>query len=92
MALFLKIIEWTDDSSNTLVYKFPLKKGGREINQKSKLIVRESQTAIFVHKGQICDIFPAGTYDLNTEIFPILSKSKRVRHRSNFAQRQGRTK
>ena len=74
MALFLKIIEWTDDSSNTLVYKFPLKKGGREINQKSKLIVRESQTAIFVHKGQICDIFPAATYDLNTEIFPILSK------------------
>lgn len=74
MALFLKIIEWTDDSKDTLVYKYPLPKGGREINQKSKLVVRESQKAIFVHKGQICDIFPAGTYDLNTEIFPILSK------------------
>ena len=74
MALFLKQIEWTDDSKNTLVYKYPLKNGGREINQKSKLIVRESQQAIFVHKGQICDIFPAGTYDLNTDIFPILSK------------------
>lgn len=74
MALFLKQIEWADDSKNTLVYKYPLKNGGREINQKSKLIVRESQTAIFVHKGQICDIFPAGTYNLNTDIFPILSK------------------
>ena len=74
MALFLKIIEWTDSSKDTLVYKYPLPKGGREINQKSKLIVRESQEAIFVHKGQICDIFPAGTYDLNTDIFPILSK------------------
>ena len=74
MALFLKILEWVDDSSNTLVYKLPLKNGGREINHKSKLIVRESQQAIFVHKGQICDIFPAGTYSLNTEIFPILSK------------------
>ncbi len=74
MALFLKILEWVDDSKDTLVYKLPLKKGGREINQKSKLIVRESQNAIFVHKGQICDIFPAGTYDLNTEIFPLLSK------------------
>ena len=74
MALFLKQIEWSDDSKNTLVYKYPLKNGGREINQKSKLIVRESQAAIFVHKGQICDIFPAGTYNLNTEIFPILSK------------------
>ena len=74
MALFLRILEWTDDTKDTLVYKFPLKKGGTEINHKSKLIVRESQQAIFVHKGQICDIFPAGTYDLNTDIFPILSK------------------
>ncbi len=74
MALFLKILEWADSSQDTLVYKYPLKKGGREINHKSKLIVRESQEAIFVHKGQICDIFPAGTYDLNTDIFPILSK------------------
>ncbi len=74
MALFLKIIEWSDDSKDQIVYKYPLKNAGREVNQKSKLVVRESQEAIFVHKGQICDIFPAGTYDLNTEIFPILSK------------------
>jgi membrane protease subunit (stomatin/prohibitin family) len=74
MALFSRILEWNDDSKNTLVYKLPLPKGGREINNKSKLIVRESQQAIFVHKGQICDIFEPGTYDLNTEIFPILSK------------------
>ena len=74
MAIFRKIIEWSDDSKNTLVYKYPLEKGGREVNQRSKLIVRESQQAIFVHKGQICDIFPAGTYNLNTDIFPILSK------------------
>jgi membrane protease subunit (stomatin/prohibitin family) len=53
MALFLRILEWADDSKNTLVYKLPLKRGGSEINQKSKLIVRESQQAIFVHKGQI---------------------------------------
>ncbi len=74
MALFLRQIEWVDNSQDTLVYKYPFKKGGREINHKSKLIVRESQEAVFVHKGQICDIFPAGTYDLNTDIFPILSK------------------
>ncbi|MBR2498993.1 MAG: SPFH domain-containing protein [Clostridia bacterium] len=74
MALFLRILEWTDDSKNTLVYKLPLAKGGREINHKSKLIVRESQKAIFVHKGKICDIFEPGTYDLKTQIFPILSK------------------
>jgi len=72
MAFFCKIVEWQDNSKNTLVYKFPT--AGKDINQKSKLIVRESQEAIFVHKGQIADIFPAGTYDLNTELFPILSK------------------
>ena len=43
MALFLRIIEWADDSKNTLVYKYPLAKGGREINHKSKIIVKESQ-------------------------------------------------
>lgn len=74
MAVFLRQLEWIDQSKNTLVYKYPLPKNGRELNHKSKLIVRESQEAIFVHKGQICDIFPAGTYDLNTDIFPILSK------------------
>lgn len=72
MALFLKIIEWEDNSKDTIVHKMSFKRG--EINQKSKLIVRESQQAIFVHKGQICDIFPCGTYELNTNIFPILSK------------------
>ena len=74
MALFLRIIEWADDSKNTLVYKYPLPKGGREINHKSKIIVKESQQAIFVHKGQICDVLSPGTHDLDTEIFPILSK------------------
>lgn len=73
MALFRKIIEWTDNSDTILVHKYPLDKGGKEVNNNSKLIVRESQTAVFVHKGLICDIFPAGTYNLNTEILPILS-------------------
>ncbi len=72
MALFLKIIEWVDDSKDTIVYKCPT--NGRDINQKSKLIVRESQEAIFVHKGKVCDVFGPGTYNLKTEIFPILSK------------------
>ena len=74
MALFLRILEWSDDSKNTLVYKLPLKKGGNEINHKSKLIVRESQTAVFVYKVQVCDVFTPGTYELNTDIFPIISK------------------
>ena len=74
MALFRLNLVWNDDSKNTLVYKYPLKNYGREINNKSTLTVKESQCAIFVHKGQIADVFAPGLYDLGTDIFPILSK------------------
>ena len=74
MALFRLNLVWNDDSKNTLVYKYPLKNYGREINNKSTLTVKESQCAIFVHKGQIADVFGPGLYELGTDIFPILSK------------------
>lgn len=72
MALFRKIIEWTDDSKNTIVSKVSI--NGRDINKNSRLIVRPSQTAIFVHKGKVADIFEEGTYALDTGILPILTK------------------
>ncbi len=74
MALFRLNIEWSDSSNNTLVYKYPFKKSGREVNNKSTLTVRESQCAVFVYKGQIADVFGPGLYDLKTDIFPILTK------------------
>lgn len=67
----LKIVEWQDDSKDTLVYKFPM--DGRQLMKGSKLTVREGQVAIFVHKGQIADIFTPGYYSLDTGILPILS-------------------
>ena len=74
MALFRLNILWDDSSRNTLVYKYPFKKSGREVNNKSTLTVRESQCAVFVYKGQVADVFGPGLYDLKTEIFPILTK------------------
>ncbi len=74
MALFRLNVEWTDDSRNTLVYKYPFKKDGREVNNKSTLTVKPSQVAVFVHKGEIGDVFGPGFYKLETETFPILSK------------------
>ncbi|MCL1900940.1 MAG: SPFH domain-containing protein, partial [Firmicutes bacterium] len=71
MAL-LKVIEWTDSSPNTLVYRFPM--NGKEIMMGSALTVRESQVAIFVNKGQIADIFEPGFYKLKTDNLPILTK------------------
>ena len=68
----LKAIEWTDDSSNTIVYKYPM--DGRSIMFGSKLTVREGQVAIFVNKGQIADVFDAGIHTLKTSNIPILTQ------------------
>ena len=65
----LEVIEWTDESKDTIVYRFPVTKR-EEIMNSSTLIVRPSQTAVFVHKGQICDVFSPGTYKLATENIP----------------------
>ena len=69
----LSVIEWTDASNDILVFKYPLN-GREEIMNSSTLIVRESQVAIFVHKGEIADVFGPGTYKLSTENIPFLTK------------------
>ncbi len=69
----LKVIEWTDTSTNTLVFKFPVN-DRYEIMKGSKLVVRESQAAIFVTEGQIADVFTAGTWELNTQNLPVLTQ------------------
>jgi membrane protease subunit (stomatin/prohibitin family) len=69
---FIEVIEWLDDSTNTLVYRFPVK--DQEIKNGAQLIVRESQAAVFVHEGQIADQFPPGRYTVDGGNTPILSK------------------
>lgn len=66
-----KVLEWKDESSDTLVYRFPM--NDQEIMSGSQLTVRESQVAIFVHLGQIADVFLPGKYKLTTRNLPILS-------------------
>lgn len=74
MALFRLNIEWRDDSTDTIVYRYPFKNSGREVNNNSSLTVRESQVAIFVYKGKIADVFEPGIYELKTQILPLLTK------------------
>ncbi len=69
----LEVIEWTDPSKDTIVYKYPLT-NREEIMNSSTLVVRPSQTAVLVHKGQIADVFAPGTYKLSTENIPFLTK------------------
>lgn len=70
---FLKVIEWKDESQNTVVYRYPLPPK-HEIMTSSTLVVRESQVAVFVHKGKIADVFEPGTYKLHTSNIPFLTK------------------
>jgi len=70
----IDIIEWIDQSNDTLVYRF--ERYGNEIKNGAKLIVRESQVAVFINEGELADVFPPGTYTLETNNLPILSTLK----------------
>jgi membrane protease subunit (stomatin/prohibitin family) len=71
---FIEIIEWTDDSRDTLSYRFP--DDDKEIKNGAQLIVRESQSVQFVYLGQFGDLFGPGKYALTTENIPILTRLK----------------
>src|SRR5258705_7805001 len=69
---FIEVIEWLDDSGNNLVCRFPVQ--GQEIKNGTQLTVRESQAAVFVHQGQIADVFGPGLHTIDGGNTPILSK------------------
>lgn len=68
---FIQIIEWLDDSGNTLVYRFPVH--DQEIKMGAQLTVRENQVAIFINEGEVADVFKPGRYELSTQNMPILT-------------------
>ena len=78
---FIDVIEWLDDSGDTMVYRF--ERYGNEIKYGAKLIVRESQSAVFVSEGEIADVMSAGIYELETKNIPILSTLQHWDHGFN---------
>lgn len=70
-AQFIEIIEWLDDSNDTLAWRFPVR--DQEIKNGAQLVVRESQEATFVHEGQFADTFGPGTHALTTRNLPVLA-------------------
>ena len=75
---FVDVIEWTDDSSNTMVYRF--ERYGNEIKYGAKLIVREAQFAVFVNEGVVADVLGPGTYELETKNLPVLTTLQNWQH------------
>src|SRR6476660_4350177 len=67
----IEIIEWTDDSRDTLAFRWPDQ--DKEIKNGAQLIVRESQVAQFVYLGQFGDTFGPGKHTLVTQNIPVLS-------------------
>ncbi len=78
---FIEVIEWLDDSKDTLLYRFPV--AGQEIKNGAQLIVRESQAAVFVFEGQVADVFEPGRYTVEGGNTPILSKLGAWKHGFN---------
>ena len=68
---FIDVIHWTDDTRDTMVWRF--EREDHEIKYGAKLTVREGQAAVFVHEGQLADVFTPGLYMLETNNMPILT-------------------
>jgi membrane protease subunit (stomatin/prohibitin family) len=70
-AELVDIVEWLDDSNDTLAYRF--ERYQNEIKYGAKLVVREGQMAAFINEGKLADVYRPGTYDLTTQNMPVLA-------------------
>lgn len=70
-AEFIDIVEWLDPTNDTMIYRF--ERYNNEIKNGAKLVVRESQVAVFVSEGQLADVFQPGMYTLTTQNLPIMA-------------------
>ena len=59
-----------DGNPDVFAWKYP----NSELGTWTQLIVNESQEAVLVKGGQVCDIFGAGRHTLSTANIPILNK------------------
>ena len=68
---FIDVISWLDDTRDTMVWRF--ERRGQAIKYGAKLTVREGQAAVFVHEGQLADVFGPGLYMLETNNMPVMT-------------------
>ena len=78
---FIDVIDWTDDTRDTMVWRF--ERYGNEIKMGAKLTVREGQAAVFIHEGQLADVFGPGLYQLETNNMPIMTTLQHWHHGFN---------
>lgn len=78
---FIDVISWLDDTRDTMVWRF--ERRNQAIKYGAKLTVREGQAAVFVHEGQLADVFGPGLYMLETNNMPILTTLQHWDHGFN---------
>lgn len=78
---FIDVIDWLDESNDTMVYRF--ERYNNEIKYGAKLTVRQAQAAIFVNEGEIADVLGPGIYELETQNLPILTTLQHWDHTFN---------
>jgi len=71
---FIEIIEWMDETGDTLVYRFPVFE--QQIKMGAQLTVRENQVALLVNEGRAADLFGPGLHKLVTRNIPVLTTLK----------------
>lgn len=75
---FIDVIEWVDNTRDTMVWRYETR--GRAIKYGAKLTVREGQAAVFIHEGQLADVFTPGLYMLETNNMPVLTRLQHWDH------------
>lgn len=75
---FIDVISWLDDTRDTMVWRF--ERRGQAIKYGAKLTVREGQAAVFVHEGQLADVFGPGLYMLETNNMPVMTTLQHWTH------------
>jgi membrane protease subunit (stomatin/prohibitin family) len=71
---FIEVIDWVDDTQDTVIYKFPDK--GNKIMNGAQLTVRESQVVVLMNEGEFGDVYIPGRHELNTKNMPITTTLK----------------
>jgi membrane protease subunit (stomatin/prohibitin family) len=68
---FIDVLQWTEEGDDVLAWRFPT--ADLEIQQGARLIVRETQMALFVDQGKVADLFGPGTHAIHTRNLPVLT-------------------
>jgi membrane protease subunit (stomatin/prohibitin family) len=68
---FVDVIDWTEQGRDQMVWRF--ERHGAAIKYGAKLTVREGQAAVFVHEGQVADVFAPGLWVLETNNMPVMT-------------------